>query len=117
MQLIQFLIQTAWDRIRTPSWFVAKNDYWAGWALYERWREIERARMRFAFTLNVSCSNGSLQGWADEQADELNQLDDLGRWQALLRFCEVPEHLLADIPVDKIVIAALAHYTSSSDDR
>ncbi len=115
MSFIQFLVQKAWDRIRTPSWFVAKNDYWAGWALYERWREIERARMRFAFTLSVNFSNGALLSWAEEGAEELNQLNELDRWQALLRFCEVPEHFLADIPIDRMVLAALAHYTSSDD--
>jgi hypothetical protein len=116
-EFIQFLAQNAWRRIRTPSWFMPGDEYWAGWALYRRWREIDQARTRFVFTLSVNSSNGALKDWAETEADELNQLDDLGRWQALLRFCDVPEHLLADIPVDKIVIAALAHYTSSSDGR
>lgn len=120
MTFTQFLLTTLLDRAKErvlrPSWFRGPTSPEPAWTLYTRWRDIERAKLHFVYVLEVAVTNGSLRSWAMTEAATLNGLDALGRWQAILGFCNVPGYLHSHFPIDQLTLDALALYTSQADD-
>lgn len=102
-------LEQARRMVKRPSWLTESPNYI--WVIRERMRQVQSAKEQFVYQLEVSCLNGSLQTWAQDNEDlaGLNQAD---RWEALLAFCHVPKNVRRHMAIDQVILAALNHFAA-----